>query len=143
MHMPPGSHDMYMKQQLRPQLPKQNHLVGQPGGQNYMSYNVVKKQSMMHGEFAVIQKVASTTACCVSGYNNNNNGAVYRNLSQVSYQQNNVMQTNQPYQNLNRGSNYSGSFPQQSAYQQGGMASMQSQQQYNMSQHSLQPQMAR
>ena len=24
------------------------------------------------------------------------------------------MQTNQPYQNLNRGSNYSGSFPQQS-----------------------------
>ena len=133
-----------MKQQLLPQLPQQSHLVGQLGGQNYLSFDVVKKQSMMHGEFAVIQKVTSTTACCVSGYNsNNNNGAVYRNPSQVSYQQNNVMQTNQSYQNLNRESNCSGSFLQQSAYQQGGLASMQSQQQYSMSQHSLQPQMAR
>ena len=120
---------MYMKQQLLPQLPQQSHLVGQPGGQNYLSFDVVKKQSMMHGEFAVIQKVTSTTACCVSGYNNNNNnGAVYRNPSQVSYQQNNLMQTNQSYQNLNQESNYSGSFLQQSAYQQGGLASMQSQQ---------------
>ena len=65
--------------------------------------------------------MTSTTACCMSGYNSNN-GAVYRNPSQVFYQQNNVMQTNQPYQNLNRGSNYSGSFPQQNAYQQGATA---------------------